>query len=110
MALTKRKLAKVGVLLESAKSETLPAVALHLRSGPAQNYFVFVERQGQARDLFGHIRNAFAHAGVHESGNSRRGKFLHFRSLNRNRTTVAMEGELNVAHLPALIDALVVAT
>lgn len=73
----------------------------------SRNFFVFVRHSSQGRDIFRHLRNAIAHAGVtrHQEDNEPNPS-LRFKSPNPSKKSVAMAGQLEELHLSIFIAAL----
>lgn len=72
-----------------------------------KNFFVFVRGVSQGRDLFRHLRNAIAHAGVtrHQEPPELIA-VLRFKSPNSSKKAMAMAGQLEENHLSTLITAM----
>lgn len=70
------------------------------------NFFIFARGKSQGRDLFRHLRNAIAHAGVTLHRFENGSDVLRFKSPGLNKNTMAMAGQLEVQHLGDLIQGL----
>jgi hypothetical protein len=67
------------------------------------NFFVFVRRKSKGRDLFCHLRNAVAHAGVSRHPQLHGAALLRFKTPGPNKKGVTMVGQLEERHLPDLL-------
>jgi len=87
-------------------SVTAPELDEHLQSlldDNILNFFVFVRRKSKGWDLFCHLRNAVAHAGVTRHPQLNGTALLRFKTPGPGKKGVAMVGQLEEQHLPALL-------
>lgn len=94
-----------GIHLECVEVGRVGAAVSALRKAKKSNFIVFVSHTSQMQDLFRHIRNCAAHAGIVLAKKGGRPSALHFQL--RGRSGVVIEGELAPAALPVLAHSLV---
>lgn len=97
---------KLELVIESIEQEHVSSRVEQIRSNGPQDFLIFVRGKSLGSDLFRHVRNAVAHAGISQLKKPRKHMFLNFQSPAFRGPGLAFVGQLRVERLSPLIEAL----
>lgn len=99
--------AKFELAIENIEQEHVSSTVEQIRSNGPQDFLVYVRGKSLGRDLFRHVRNAVAHAGISIHKRPRKPTLLEFKSPAFRGSGLALVGQIRAERLSPLIDALV---
>lgn len=97
---------RLELAIESVEQEFVSTRVEQIQSNGPQDFFIFVRGKSLGCDLFRHIRNAVAHAGISLLKGPRKPVLLTFQSPAVRRPGLALVGQLRTERLSSLIEAL----
>lgn len=95
-----------GLVIESIEQEHLAPRVKHIRGAGPTDFLVFVRGKSLGCDLFRHVRNAVAHAGISILAKPQKPTTLLFQSPASRKPGLAFIGQLGPERLSTLIEAL----
>lgn len=104
---TRQRLSLLQIALHPVKAGEVQAAVIELDRIGEANYFVYTSSSSPTKDLFRHLRNAVAHAGVQEHALSARTSTVTFSTKAPNTLAATMNGKLRANRLPKFLETLV---
>ena len=105
---TRKALEGFDIELLISNAADLPEAAKRLGDDPQMSFFVFTSSSSASSDLFRHIRNSFAHAGISEVLRTKKLTTISFVAQSKDRAATAMLGRIRFELMDVLLEALVV--
>ena len=104
---SREALKATDILLQCVNIGEVELVSQKLRSAGSKNFIVFVSRTSQMKDLFNHLRNCAAHAGISSHKFRINEPMLRFSGTLLRRPELAVSGQIESANLSQIVAALV---